>query len=395
MKILFYSPNPLLNLASPAGYATHMREMIHAFRAEGHEVKTLIMGGEQLVKITDNTSSNNSLLKHTLKKMIPSILWETLKDIRLLGFDKKAAAVLCSTIKEWKPDLIYERCTYLQLSGVVTAKTINIPHVYEINAPFVKERIGMSGKSLLNKRASQLEKMQVENTSLPVVVSSALRDYFAGEYGIAKDRFLIVPNAIQEDQPPFSQNVSIQQELTQRNIKTLFGFVGSIFPWHGIDLLTRAFGELAETYPGIGLMIVGDGETLPALKAEIQQWKCADRIWFVGNVAHKNVYSYIDAMDCTLMVKSNWYGSPVKIFEYGARNKPIIAPDTIPVRDVMEPGLDGLLIQPTVEAIKQAMEYFLQHPAEMGQMANHFHTKVKSKYQWRKNAQVVLAALSK
>src|SRR5690606_6574525 len=159
------------NLASPAGYATHMREMIQAFHAEGHVVKTLIMGGEQLP--SDNSKSGQSAgpLKRLIKQYCPRIFWETAKDVQLLRFDKYAAGILQKTIDAFQPDIIYERCTYLQLSGLHTARSLNIPHIYEINAPFVKERIEMSGKSLFTNKASQIEKEQVSSTGLPVVVS--------------------------------------------------------------------------------------------------------------------------------------------------------------------------------------------------------------------------------
>lgn len=391
-KILYYSPHPLLNLSSPAGYATHMREMITAFRAEGHDVRTLIMGGEDASMVAASGSqAGEPAIKKLVKPFVPARLWESTKDYQLKRFDLQAEQTLKQMASEWKPDLIYERCNYLQLSGVKVAGELGIKHVLEVNAPYVDERITLAGKTWWTGQANRIEKQQLEGTNLAVVVSTALRDYFIKKHGLAADKFLVLPNAVNETLAiPDSVPASIQEELQKRNIKTVFGFVGSVFPWHGIDLLTEAFAQLAEQYSDAGLVIVGDGETLPAIQEKVSAWPCAERIWFVGRKSHQEVFSYIAAMDCTLMVKSNWYGSPVKIFEYGWMNKPIIAPDTIPVRDVMENEVDGLLIPPRPDAVRTAMEYYLKHPAKMQEMAAHFHAKIKAHHLWVHNAQQVI-----
>jgi glycosyltransferase involved in cell wall biosynthesis len=161
-----------------------------------------------------------------------------------------------------------------------------------------------------------------------------------------------------------------------------------------VDLLTDAFRELSERYPDIGLLIVGDGETLPAIQQKVQQWSCSNRIWFTGKLQHEDVFTYLQLMDCALMVKSNWYGSPVKIFEYGWFKKPIIAPATVPVQDVMEHGIDGLLIHPELSEITAAMEFFLKNRNRMQQMAEHFHSKIATQHLWRNNVQLVLKFLN-
>lgn len=391
MKILYYSSHPLLNLSSHAGYATHMREMIQAFRSEGHEVKTLIMGGEKLESDSAiQQLKKTGTFKNRLKKMVPPLIWETLKDYQLMRFDRKAAACLNDLIDEWNPDLIYERCNYLQVSGVLLAVQKGIPHVLEVNAPYVDERIELSGSTIFKRIANRREKMQLEATGTPVVVSSALRNYFVEKHKVDALKFLVVPNAVNEAIQTKEPDPILLEQLKNRSIKTVFGFVGSVFPWHGVDLLTEAFRELADRFPDIGLLIVGDGETLPGIRQKVQQWSCANRIWFTGKLSHEQVFPYLEIMDCTLMVKSNWYGSPVKIFEYGWLRKPIIAPATIPVQDVMEHGKDGLLVQPTLKDVATAMEYFLLHPAEMQQMAANFHSKIRTQHLWRNNVQRVL-----
>jgi glycosyltransferase involved in cell wall biosynthesis len=105
------------------------------------------------------------------------------------------------------------------------------------------------------------------------------------------------------------------------------------------------------------------------------------------------VYTYIDLMDITVMARSNWYGSPVKIFEYGAMGKAIIAPDTVPVRDVMIDGEDGLLVEPVVSLISSALSRLISDKEERSRFGRNFQRKVLEKYTWMRNARTALEGL--
>jgi glycosyltransferase involved in cell wall biosynthesis len=88
---------------------------------------------------------------------------------------------------------------------------------------------------------------------------------------------------------------------------TVIGFVGSIFPYHGVDVLIRCFASIVQdSQQDLCLLIVGDGETLPALKDLAEQLKMRDQILFTGNIPHHRVMPYIQAMDICVMAKSNW-----------------------------------------------------------------------------------------
>ena len=80
---------------------------------------------------------------------------------------------------------------------------------------------------------------------------------------------------------------------------------------------------------------MGDGEILSDLKLLCSNLNISDSVIFTGSVAHADVFAYIDLMEIAVMAKSNWYGSPVKIFEYGAMKKAIISL-TLPLENLWE-----------------------------------------------------------
>ena len=95
-------------------------------------------------------------------------------------------------------------------------------------------------------------------------------------------------------------------------------------------------------------------------------------------------------MDITIMARSNWYGSPVKIFEYGAMHKAIIAPNVVPVQDVMQHLEHGLLIEASTEALTQSMRCMLEKPEERTRMADSFYKKVMEEHTWEMVSKQIL-----
>lgn len=95
-------------------------------------------------------------------------------------------------------------------------------------------------------------------------------------------------------------------------------------------------------------------------------------------------------MDITVLPNSHWYGSPIKLFEYGAMGKAIIAPDNVPVKDVLIPGDDGLLVKPTVDSLFPAMKHLVESPDQRVRMAEGFQKKVLTRHIWSAMAKKIL-----
>lgn len=388
MKILYYSPHPQLKLDAPTGYGTHMREMIAAWRRMDVEVKTYIagdLGGDAYGETRPSKLAR-------FKKFIPSVLWETLKDFQLIRFDKGLEPRLKALIKEFEPDLIYERVAYLQNSGVKTAEQMGVKHIAEINAPYPEERVYFSGRSFFVKQAKDHERQILAKSDWVTVVSSDLKSHLQEKLTDIDSKIMVVPNCVNPSETTHTlEDVATIRESYQLTGKMIIGFVGSIFPYHGVDLLIEAFSKI-EGSSDSRLLIVGDGEALSELKAKARSLGLLDRCIFTGSVPHRQVYPFIEAMDICCMPNSNWYGSPVKIFEYGLMKKPVIAPDLGPLRDVMTDGENGLLVEPNPVALKEAIEKLVNDQDLRERIARSWHEKVLLEYTWGTAAKKVLKA---
>ena len=389
MKILYYSPHPHLRIEDQTGYGTHMREMIAAFGKLGHEVQIFI-GGRREMALGDAVTSRHSKssIKSLMKTFTPSVIWETFKDLNLIVIDRTRERQLRHLVDEFNPDIIYERSHYGMVSGVKVASDLGIQHILEVNSPNVDERIKLSGKSLLTRRAARMDLWAFSQTDHVLTVSSHLAEYL--EINQIAKRWSVTPNAIRPGQHKESDLVISRKDLGVDESSVLLGFVGSIFPWHGVDMIIEAVAHLQLLGRNVQAMIVGDGAIREELESFTQSQQLDGQIHFIGSVPHRDTFSYTEICDILVMPKSNAYGSPVKIFEYALSRKPCIVPHTSPVLEVFEHGKDGWVVDSNLNTLVSAITSIIDAPQKAEQCAQNWHNKVTSKHTWKTNAAVAL-----
>ena len=392
MKILYYSPHPHLQIEDQTGYGTHMREMIAAFRKLGHEVQIFI-GGRRETALGDAVTprQSTSSIKSLMKTFTPRLIWETFKDLNLIVVDRNHERQLRHLVDEFNPDIIYERSHYGMVSGVKVASDFGIHHILEVNSPNVDERIKLSGNSLLTRRAARMDLWAFSQSDHVLTVSSHLAEYL--EINRIAKRWSVTPNAIRPGQHKESNLEISRRDLGIDESAILLGFVGSIFPWHGVDFIIDAVAHLQQLGRHVQAMVVGDGAIREELESFTQSQQLDGQIHFIGSVPHRDTFAYTELCDILIMPKSNAYGSPVKIFEYALSRKPCIVPQTSPVLEVFEHGKDGWVVDSRLDAIVSAIESILDSPREAEKCADNWHNKVTKNHTWQANANVALSTL--
>lgn len=390
MKILFYSPHPTLYLEAPTGYGSHMRGMIHGFQEDGHTVDVLVMGKAQASAVKNDYSFD---LKSLAKLFIPKILWRTLKEIQQIRFDKYAAKELQFAIQSIQPDIVYERSAWMSNGSVEVLSNFNIKHIVEINAPFEEEvKSFEKAHSLIASLGKNKLKNLLQSAHLVLPVTSSLQTYLIQRYKLNANNCVVIPNAIekQEIQIKESRVAEINKKYNLSEV-SVFGFVGSIFPYHGVDRLIRGVAKL--NYTDISILIVGDGYLIPALKKLANELGISSRVHFTGSVPKEDIYNYISAMDILTLPNTEWYCSPVKLFEYGAFGKTILAVKEAGVSDVMS-NKEGLLFENNDSAFQDALLAAITDVDALKIKARTFQQKVFEKHTWRANAQKVIQQIN-
>ena len=132
MKILYHH-----RIASKDGQFVHVEEIIKALESQGHEV---MLVGPSVHK--DTEFGHDGGIASKLKSMLPKAAYELME----FGYCAIVAARLVKAIKDFQPDVIYERYNLFQPVGVMLAKHFDIPIMLEVNAPLKAEREKFYGK---------------------------------------------------------------------------------------------------------------------------------------------------------------------------------------------------------------------------------------------------------
>ena len=187
----------------------------------------------------------------------------------------------------------------------------------------------------------------------------------------------VLPNAV--DTHLFHMGLDGSLVMQQRNLNGRFviGFVGTFKRWHGVDLLLSAFRDLHEADPSVHLLLVGDGPLRAQIEQEVRSAGLTQAVTFAGAVAHEEVPNYVAAMDVAVApypALDDFYFSPLKLFEYMAAGRAVVASRAGQVAQVVADGVTGLLFDPgDLAGLVGCLRRLREDPAlckEMGRNAN-------------------------
>ncbi|PDV97325.1 glycosyltransferase family 4 protein [Candidatus Chloroploca asiatica] len=254
-------------------------------------------------------------------------------------------------------DLVYERYSLWSYAAMGYAQRTGVPGVLEVNAPLIDEQI--RHRELINRAgAMQVAQRLFRTATALLAVSQEVAAYlrtFAGEASI-----VVVPNGVDPDRFPVGSRPVSDATYT-------VGFVGTLKPWHGLEVLLAAFAQLHQRLPPARLLLVGDGPERGKLEAQVNASGLAPVVEFTGAVSPEAIPGLLARMDVATAPypsRERCYFSPLKLFEYLAAGLPVVASQVGQVADILTHGETGLLCPPgDPEALMHALVALHDSPA--------------------------------
>jgi len=330
VKILYHH-----RTRSKDGQYVHIEEMIVALRAQGHEVIIVAPPSAE----TESFGSDAGLVAW-LKRYLPKWFYELME----LAYSLVAYRRLVKAVKLHRPDFFYERYNLFLPAGIWLKRRYRLPMLLEINAPILEERARYDGLSL--KRLARWSQAYAwRNADIVLPVTQVLGDIVAS-YGVERDKIVVIPNGINSERFAHAPNTEAAKQALGLNNHLVLGFTGFVRDWHGLD---KVIDMIAQDPPESSryLLVVGDGPIRATLEQQARNLNIANRVRFTGIVGRDEVASYVAAFDIALQPAVVAYASPLKLFEYLALGKAIVAPAQPNIMEILEDNHNAVLFDPS------------------------------------------------
>ena len=238
--------------------------------------------------------------------------------------DLGVASALLHLPQTHRPRLVYESHGYAP--DVAAA----LPHLVATAAPASASKLG---------RLERREQLVWRRAAGYVTITRSLRDQLLKRFG-TRLHLAVVPDGVRT---PSTAPIPLPHE-------PLVAYAGHLYAWKGVDVLLEALAQL----PGTKGLIVGGHEAEPDLarvRRRAADLGLADRVTFTGLVEPAQVAGHLARATVLVLPNprsaiSTNFTSPLKLFEYMAAGRAIVASDLPSVREVLSDGENALLVTP-------------------------------------------------
>jgi glycosyltransferase involved in cell wall biosynthesis len=221
-----------------------------------------------------------------------------------------------------------------------------------------------------------------------IAVTPGIKTNLEKVYNIPGEKIVVVSNGA---------NTSLFKPLGQETCRKELGldleipyvcFVGNLAPWQGVEYLVKAAPSILSRSPECRFLIVGDGVMKNNLLELCRELGVEDRFIFTGVIAYDRVPLYINASDtCTapfIFARNAKIGlSPLKLYEYMACGKPVVASDISGVSDVLEASEGGIPVLPeSPDALAEGILKLLENPDLRTKLGSKGLSYVTENYSW-------------
>ncbi len=230
-----------------------------------------------------------------------------------------------------------------------------------------------------------------------VVITDCLKQYYR-LFGVAEEDILTAPDGV--DEKRFSAIPSkheARQKLDLPLDKKIICYLGHLFEWKGVYTLAESAEYLSEACT---VYIVGG---MPEDVSRLQQFvndKSLDHVVLTGYVPYIEVPFYLGAADVLVLPNSSEhkisreYTSPLKLFEYMAAKRPLVASDLPSLREILRHNDNACLVKPDdPQHLAQGVLDMLREEELAERLAVQAYNDVQA-YTWEKRAVKILRFLA-
>jgi glycosyltransferase involved in cell wall biosynthesis len=219
-----------------------------------------------------------------------------------------------------------------------------------------------------------------------VCVSTALARYATADLDIVRSE--VVPNGSNAEMFASGSRAADPFDGMDGHFKVFYS--GDFrWPWQGFDLIRQLATRAQRDERKIVFIVLNNS---PANIGEVPP-----NIRVFDRVPYADVPAYLAAADACLCIyrsfswsRHGFYLSPLKLFDYMAAGKPIVASRLGQIAEVIDDGHDGLLAGEDVDELYERLAWCYDHPDRARQLGEAARAKITAFYNWPRVARAML-----
>ena len=331
MKILYAGA---IDLDVNKGDTVHFLHLARALQSRGHEVVVVAHGRPVC-------GSADGLKVYSVPKASTSraILNRFLDDGSLL-------LTLVRLTLSIPFDVLYQRG--IPLINSWSRLLRRLPSIVEVNGIYADE-LSMRGVRGWKLQLYRHREMQIiKNAHRLICITGGIRDQLASRYTVPYDQCIVLSNAADTEVFRPLSKTKCRQQVGLASERYHIGFVGTLQPWIDFDSLLEAIQTLCRRPVPLYCTLVGDGVRKQELQQQIENRQLTNCVQLVGRVPHDVVPYWVGAFDVCVApftrARNELIGlSPLKLFEYMACGRPVVATALPGIIEPVETAQAGLL----------------------------------------------------
>jgi glycosyltransferase involved in cell wall biosynthesis len=189
----------------------------------------------------------------------------------------------------------------------------------------------------VNHRIIKKEQQVAMLSDAVIAVSNSVKKELVTRYGIPEGKIVVIPNGVE---------VNLFRPSAEREKQILY--VGRQTAHKGLPYLLQAFAEFVKANEKFRLVLVGErleGGVDPSLVKLSRNLGIADKVEFTGRLLEDDVRVIMGRAEC-LVLPSLAESFGMAILEAMASETPVVATNVGGIPDVVQDGLNGLLVRP-------------------------------------------------
>lgn len=247
---------------------------------------------------------------------------------------------LYKTIKKEKPDILHAHAMFFcAIPSLFIGKILNIPVVYEFRSLWMFQKTDPKNKSSINKKVEQMllniEILCLKKAQHAIILNENLKEFIVTNTK-KTIKNTVINNAVNTS---LIQELKALQKKTKKEDSLVFGYIGTLTAYEGLEFLIKTFQELYEEGFVYKLIIYGKGVNKESVINQINA-KNIPTIEYKGSIAPSNVHEAFAEIDVIINPRLDTpltnSVTPLKPLEAMAYEKVFIGSDVGGIKELVQ-----------------------------------------------------------